>query len=112
MIAFALSTRIFGLNTRKHWAVVKKERQRACLNVLVRKLASWPAIDFVRLVRVYGARCRKLDDDNLCGGFKATRDGVADGFGFRDDSKLQWQYAQERGTGNWCRVEIHFKGES
>jgi hypothetical protein len=52
---------------------------------------------------------RPLDDDNLAGGFKAVRDGVADWLG-RDDADplLTWRYAQERGEPKTyaCRIEV------
>lgn len=41
----------------------------------------------------------ELDDDNLIGGFKAVRDGVADWLGLNDrDKRLKWLYAQKRGA--------------
>ena len=40
---------------------------------------------------------RLLDDDNLSGGFKATRDGIADWLGIDDgDRRLKWQYQQRK----------------
>jgi hypothetical protein len=41
---------------------------------------------------------RKLDSDNLAGGFKAARDGVADWLHMDDgDEQLTWVYAQRKG---------------
>ena len=49
---------------------------------------------------------RKLDDDNVSGGFKHIRDGIADALGVDDGSaEVQWKYAQEPGKGG-ARVEI------
>ena len=40
---------------------------------------------------------RELDDDNLIGGFKSVRDGVADWLGLADnDPRVKWRYAQQR----------------
>ena len=39
-----------------------------------------------------------LDTDNLAGGFKAVRDGIADWLGINDgDKAITWNYTQERG---------------
>lgn len=41
---------------------------------------------------------RDLDSDNLQSAFKATRDGVADMLGVKDnDPRVTWEYTQERG---------------
>jgi hypothetical protein len=41
---------------------------------------------------------RELDDDNLRGALKSTRDGVADALGIDDrDPRVRWGYGQERG---------------
>ena len=41
---------------------------------------------------------RQLDDDNLAGGFKSVRDGIADWLGVDDrDPRVKWRYEQERG---------------
>ena len=42
---------------------------------------------------------RELDDDNLRGALKSTRDGVADALGIDDrDPRVRWGYGQERGN--------------
>ena len=42
---------------------------------------------------------RELDDDNLAGGFKSVRDGVADWLAIKDnDKRVEWQYAQRKGA--------------
>jgi hypothetical protein len=42
---------------------------------------------------------RELDGDNLQGGFKSVRDGIADWLGVKDDSdpRITWRYAQAKG---------------
>jgi hypothetical protein len=98
-------------NLREHW------RQRAKRAQLHRNVASWalrplavalkPADPLTVTLTRIGPR--PLDDDNLAGGFKAVRDGVADWLG-RDDADplLTWVYAQERGAPKTyaCRIEI------
>lgn len=52
---------------------------------------------------------RELDDDNLAGGAKSVRDGVADFLNIDDrDKRVQWRYAQEKGPPKHyaARVEI------
>lgn len=75
---------------------VKTERRAAklqCLAYMV-KPKVWPVT--VKLTRVGP---RKLDSDNLAGACKAVRDGVADWLGVDDgdESRVRWEYAQERG---------------
>ena len=101
-----------GQNEREHWAVkakrVKLERQGVCaslrsafwqMNVL-RGSCGWdtgrgelPAV--VTLTRIAP---RFLDEDNLIGGLKGCRDGVADALGIDDaDPRVTWRYAQAKG---------------
>ena len=50
---------------------------------------------------------RRLDDDNLASGFKATRDGVADWLGIDDGAKrLEWRYAQRKGRPGQLGAEV------
>lgn len=82
------------LNLRQHWAKrsarAKLHRHVACALVPFHPL---PCV--VTLIRIAP---RELDDDNLQGGFKAIRDGVADRLGVRDnDPRVQWRYGQARG---------------
>lgn len=54
---------------------------------------------------------RTLDDDNLAGGFKATRDGVADWLGIDDGSPLlMWRYAQRKGGPREYAAEVRIEG--
>lgn len=89
-----------GLNMREHWrqraARVKRERTIACLAALGCQgftAIGWPAV--CTLTRIAPGL---LDDDNLAGGFKAVRDGIADALGIDDaDSRISWRYAQRKG---------------
>lgn len=50
---------------------------------------------------------RALDDDNLRGALKATRDGVADALGIDDrDARVEWRYTQERGNPRTYAVRV------
>ena len=56
---------------------------------------------------------RELDDDNLAGGFKATRDGVADWLGIDDgDKRLAWRYAQRKGSPKEYAAEVVVEWEA
>jgi len=93
-------------NARGHWAPRAK---RAAAQRMIAKaqatryvLRALPAI--VTLVRIAP---RALDDDNLRGALKATRDGVADAFGVNDrDPRIEWRYGQRRGPPRAFQVEI------
>lgn len=54
---------------------------------------------------------RKLDDDNLRGGLKHVRDGVADALKIddRESPMLSWDYAQERGRPKEYGLRIEIK---
>lgn len=103
------------LNKREHWArrakLAKAQRDAAHYGLigllptgessLYRRMAK-----VVKLTRIAP---RELDTDNLAGGFKSVRDGVADWLGINDnDPRVTWQYAQERGKPKQyaCRIEF------
>lgn len=56
---------------------------------LIRKYPSNPSNPLYKRQRVY-------DDDNISGGLKHVRDGIAKGLGYKSDSHpdLQWKYDQ------------------
>lgn len=81
-------------NLREHWSVTAKRAKihRAAAVVVPLGL---PLPCVVRLTRV-GPRL--LDTDNLAGGFKALRDGIATRLGVDDaDPQVVWEYAQRKG---------------
>lgn len=96
-------------NLREHWAKkakrAKAHRQAGWFVGRASKGKSRAKPTSIRLTRI-APRC--LDDDNLASALKAFRDGVADGLGFKDDSKLQWKYQQEKGA-SAIRVEVFFE---
>jgi hypothetical protein len=102
-----------SLNLREHW------RKRANRNTSHRAAAFFalkaavnkfdPAIlpCVVTLTRIAP---RELDDDNLAGGFKSVRDGVADWLGCDDrDSRVQWRYAQRTGSVKEYSAELQIQ---
>lgn len=90
-------------NRRDHWATkarrVKLHRRTA---YAMTERVSLPCV--VTMTRVGP---RMLDDDNLRGALKATRDGIADRLGVDDaDPRVEWRYAQQRGREYGVIVDI------
>lgn len=102
MISVTLPLRIVStLNMREHWTRRHKRAQAHRRAAIAVPKASLPCT--VKLIRI---GLRKLDGDNLQGGLKALRDGIADRLGVDDaDPRVTWEYAQERGE-YAVRVEI------
>lgn len=49
-------------------------------------------------VTLVAVRQKRLDDDNLAGGFKALRDAIAESLGIDDgDERVEWIYRQQVG---------------
>lgn len=90
-------------NLREHWRVRSNRNtsHRAAAWFALRQAV--PKFDpgilpcVVTLTRIAP---RELDDDNLSGGFKSVRDGVADWLGLKNDrdARVTWRYAQDRGA--------------
>lgn len=100
-------------NRREHWRV-KANRTKA-----QRKVAYWALWDAgfidgkppitITLTRIAP---RKLDSDNLAGGFKAARDGIADWLGIDDGHpSLTWLYAQRKGAPGQYDAEARIEWE-
>lgn len=97
-------------NTRSHW---REKARRASGH---RSAAHGALLRYVGVIPPCGERFaitltriapRELDDDNLAGGFKAVRDGVADWLGIDDGSKrLTWRYEQRKGWPREYAAEI------
>jgi hypothetical protein len=91
-----------SLNLREHWRVKanRNTSHRAAAFIALRQACPKfnPAIlpCEVTLTRIAP---RELDDDNLAGGFKSVRDGVADWLGVDDGDKetVRWHYRQQKG---------------
>lgn len=105
------------MNLREHWAVAKKRKanHRQAGNLAVNLMFSKaPGMRDkgpfeVELTRIRGPRGRVLDDDNLQGGFKALRDGIADALQVNDGDKtrVRWVYSDEERGPEWAvRIRI------
>ena len=87
-------------NCRDHWRVKAKrvKNHRSTARLLLRDkfgAPSWAGPLVIALARIGP---RDMDTDNLAGGFKAVRDGIADWLGINDgDKAVTWNYSQERG---------------
>jgi crossover junction endodeoxyribonuclease RusA len=98
-------------NVREHWATRAKrsKAQRQAAALVVRsaiRYERWVPGARIR-VRLTRIGKRRLDSDNLAGGFKAVRDGVADAVGIDDGSaRYEWEYAQETGKEYAVRIEV------
>lgn len=101
-------------NRREHW---RTKSQRTKAHRLAARLTCIASVGWPRVRADAGAggvaitltrrAPRRLDDDNLASGFKATRDGVADALGVDDgDARLAWSYAQQPCARYGIRIEI------
>lgn len=90
------------LNLREHWSKRHrraKEHRKAALLV--------PRVGLPCTVKMTRIGLRLLDSDNLQGGLKGLRDGIADRLGVDDaDPRVTWEYAQEKGE-YAVRVDIN-----
>jgi len=98
-----------SLNLREHWRVRanRNSSHRAAAWFALKAAGRWA--QFPCVVTLTRIAPRELDDDNLAGGAKSLRDGVADWLGLNDrDKRIQWRYAQEKGAPKHyaCRIEI------
>jgi hypothetical protein len=85
----------------KHFGRTAPARRKAMTLCPVWKLGPLLVVHLVR----YGVK--ELDDDNLQGAFKATRDGIASRLGIDDQSKLiTWTYDQKTCAKGEERVEV------
>jgi hypothetical protein len=94
------------MNKREHWSVkakrAKLHRSAAHWALTSRQRPALPCV--VTLTRIAP---RELDGDNLQGGLKACRDGVADWLGLDDrDPRVTWQYGQRKGKPREYAVEV------
>ena len=99
-------------NQRCHWAE-RKRRGDAQKAAVICALTNSP-FDYIfdhGLLRITLTHIgRKMDSDNLAGGFKAIRDAIARWLGRDDgDDSLDWRYTQERGQPG---IEIKLEPQS
>jgi hypothetical protein len=85
-------------NMREHWRVkhARAKQHRSTAAHLIRAaLATNPVTAWPIVVTMTRLGTRAMDDDNLAGGFKATRDGIADALGIDDGGPMvKWIPAQ------------------
>jgi hypothetical protein len=102
-----------SLNLREHWRTRanRNTSHRAAaffaLKAAVKKFdpAILPCV--VTLTRIAP---RELDGDNLQGGLKSVRDGVADWFMTDDrDPRIRWEYAQRKGGVKEYAAEVRIE---
>jgi hypothetical protein len=100
-----------SLNLREHWRkrANRNTSHRAAAYFALKAAKIKPALPcVVTLTRVAP---RDLDDDNLAGGFKSVRDGVADWLGIDDrDKRVQWRYEQRKGKPKVYEATVRIEG--
>jgi hypothetical protein len=104
VLVFVPCTIVSEANSREHWAAkakrVKGQRlaakfqtQSAIRRLLCRGDDEKDVAEREVLVQLHVTRSRRLDDDNLVGGLKAIRDGVADALGRNDGANSGLKFA-------------------
>ncbi len=96
MIRVVLPIKVVSVaNLREHWSkrAARAKTHRSTASTMLRAAGKAPALPVTVLMTRIGAKT--LDTDNLSGGCKAARDGVADWLGVDDgDPCVTWKYAQ------------------
>lgn len=99
-------------NLREHWATrarrAKGQRKTVAQELWAHTGKPRATLDRPLAVTLTRIAPRALDDDNLAGGFKHVRDGIADWLGIDDrhDGLVAYRYQQERGKPKQYRVRI------
>lgn len=110
MILVTIPLKIESVNNlREHWRRRASRAKEHRLSAWAHLRAADKAPRLIGPVVVTLTRIapRELDDDNLAGGFKAVRDGVADYFGVDDRNPLiRWAYAQRKGKPKQYAAEV------
>lgn len=95
-------------NTRGHWSkrANRAKQQRGLVKLMLGRYLVKPSERPLHVVLTRIAP-RMLDDDNLRGALKATRDGIADWLGIDDGSDaVLWGYAQVKGAPRTYGVRV------
>lgn len=109
------------MNKREHWTTrsTRTKAHRVAARLSVASAPEWPRYKSVPViylpvvVTLTRIAPRELDDDNLSGGFKAVRDGVADALGVDDkDKRVTWRYAQRTGKPKEYGMTITIQGKA
>jgi hypothetical protein len=101
-----------SLNLREHWRVKanRNTSHRAAAWFGLKGASKWTADMLPCVVTLTRIAPRELDDDNLAGGFKSVRDGVADWLGLDDrDKRVKWVYDQRKGAPKQYAAEIQIR---
>jgi hypothetical protein len=96
-------------NLREHWAIkARRVREHRLMAFVVIKAALNGKKPLPCVVTLTRMSPRLLDDDNLRGALKATRDGIADWLGVDDrDPLIKWEYDQQQASKyHAVRVEV------
>lgn len=87
---------VSAMNVREHWAkrAARAKRHRQSARDAMHSIPiPWMPVTITMIRRSAGT----LDDDNLRGALKATRDGIADAYSVADnDPRITWCYGQEK----------------
>jgi hypothetical protein len=98
-LAFAAPIQIVSeANGREHWAkkMRRKQEQQRITEVFWRRAVKRNSHAAPYVVHLHRIGPKLLDDDNLAGGFKATRDQIAKLLGVDDGSEsIKFIYTQE-----------------
>jgi hypothetical protein len=101
-------------NLREHWAKrFKRKKHQQAETHLAWTLAAPGRISLPCVVRLTRIGSRRLDSDNLAGGFKHIRDAIAKAIGIDDGSELiRFEYQQEAiGKREYAvKVEVYQRG--
>jgi hypothetical protein len=100
-----------SLNLRVHWRVRANTNasHRAAAWFGLKGATKWTPEMLPCVVTITRIAPRELDSDNLVGGCKSLRDGIADWLGIDDrDKRVQWVYEQQKGSPKTyaARIEI------
>lgn len=117
LITLHLPIRIYSnANMREHWAVKARRTkdQRAAGFVSLSDVLDFKPCQHDKIeITITRVGKRKLDDDNLAGGCKGLRDGLAEAMGLDDGGPwFTWIYKQEIGPQFGVHVGIEIEGNS
>lgn len=110
MICLLLGIRIESeANGREHWRpkAARAKLQRFQAHNVISKASRHVTVGTPATITLTRIAPRKLDSDNLAGGFKAARDGIADWLEIDDgDDRLTWVYGQRKGAPGQYDAEV------
>jgi len=101
------------MNNRECWqAKYRRSRsQKMAAKIITASEFKWDGSPIIiTIIREIGPRGKFFDSDNDQASKKATRDGITLGLGLTNDndSRLTWEYKQEKSDQHRVRVEINY----